>query len=95
MGEATPERIAEMCVFKMDTYMKHKKIKDDKIYSSIPMKKKEKFLEEMKKGKTVGESYKEAGLTQEEGFVCMDYNILKTHYLSDKPVEAKGQLRPF
>lgn len=69
MGDESDETIAQRCNFKMDTYAKHKKIIDDKIYASIPLEKKEKFLEGMRNGKTVGESYENAGMTQEEGFV--------------------------
>ena len=89
MGEETPERIEEICLFKMDTYLKHKKINDDKLYKEIPENKKQLFLDYFRKGKTVGESYELAGMTQEEGFVVLDYNIHKTYYLGSKPLELK------
>ena len=85
MGDESEEKIADMCIFKNNTYMEHKRIIDDKIYKSIPEEKKQKFLDCIHECKTVGKSYEEAGLTQEEGFVMMDYSIGKTYYLRREP----------
>lgn len=74
MGEETQERIANICMFKMNTFLKHKKINDDKLYKSIPNEKKQVFLDSMHRGNTVGQSYVEAGLTK------LSTEILLTNY---------------
>lgn len=85
MGDESAEEISKKCMFKMNAFMKHKKIKDDVLYNSISSEKKQKFLDCIHEGKTVGESYKEAGITQEEGFVVLDYSIENVYYLRSEP----------
>jgi len=74
-------KISEVCTLINDSGMEHIKIRRQQVYNQIPQDKKQAFLDQLWKGKTVGESYEAAGLTQEEGFAVMDLNIEKTHYL--------------
>ncbi len=73
--------ISGICILVNKSGIEHIKIKRQQVYDAIPQKKKQAFLDNFRKGNTVGESYKLAGLTQEEGFAIMDLNIEKTYYL--------------
>lgn len=64
-----------------DDFDAHRKITQQKLYDSIPQEKRQRFLDNFHKGMSIGESYKEAGLTQEEGFVILDKNIDHYAYL--------------
>ncbi len=77
--------ISGICILINNSGMEHIKIKRQQVYDTIPLEDKQSFLDNFRKGKTVGESYILAGLTQEEGFAIMDLNIEKTYYLRQEP----------
>ena len=72
---------SSMCIIMNDSGVEHIKIQRKKLYDSIPQEKKQAFLDNFWKGMTVGESYKAADLTQEEGFAVLDENIEQKSYL--------------
>ncbi len=78
-------KVSGICILTNNSGIEHIKIKRQQVYDAIPQEKKQAFLDNVRKGKTVGESYKLAGLNQEEGFAVMDLNIEKTYYLRQEP----------
>lgn len=78
---------SEMCLVINDNGIEHIKIKRKEIYNNISQEKRQAFLDLFFKGKSIGESYTEAGLTQEEGFAIIDSNIEKTLYLRSEAKE--------
>lgn len=74
------KKVSDVCLMFNDTGIKHIHIIRKNLYNKIPKEKKQAFLDNFRKGMNVGESYKAANLTQEEGFAVLDENIKKNVY---------------
>lgn len=84
-------KVSGLCILKNNSGLDHIKIRRKQVYDAISQKKKQMFLDYFWSGKTVGESYKLAGLNQEEGFAVMDLNIENAPYLRREAKRTQTQ----